>query len=228
VTDQNERVMYVPPKSMSFGHAARARNAREAWNKTRDFLERNALYELRERTSFVCPRSGEGLDEAVRDQYLSYVRSALGPEGGEPGYPSWSVRKDQFEECVELALDEDRWPRQRYGPAHFHFCYDFVWRREGATRINRDRAPNEVPKYSWLGISIGSGKVFLQPSFFFPFPFDSGELPSMLITISADVPFKFSPHHFQRVFASKEGRCYNRRKLPNGWLQSAMSVSAAK
>lgn len=222
----NEAVLYVAAKSMGFGHRARARNARAAWSKTLAFLERHTIHELGGRIGFECPRAGEGLDERVRDQYVDYVRSKLGAEGGEPGYPAWDLAASQFEQCVEVALNEDRWPRQRYGPAHLHFCYDFVWRQAGEPKITRDHAANEVPKYSWIGVSIGSGRVFLQPMFFFPYASDSKDVQSMLQAVAADLPFRFSPHHFQRVFPSKQGRIYNSRKLPRDWLQSNRPLAA--
>jgi hypothetical protein len=31
-------------------------------------------------------------EHRMRDEYLNYMRSALGPEGREPGYPAWSTR----------------------------------------------------------------------------------------------------------------------------------------
>lgn len=216
----SEAVMYVAPKSMGFGHRVRARNARAAWSKTLAFLERHTFHELRGRIRFECPRAGEGLDERVRDQYVDYVRSELGAEGGEPGYPAWDLAAHQFERSLAVALNEDRWPPQRYGPAHLHFCYDFVWCQEGEPKIMRDHAANEVPKYSWIGVSIGSARVFLQPMFFFPHACDSTEVQRMLQAIAVDLPFRFSPHHFQRVFPSKQGRSYSSRKLPPDWLQS--------
>lgn len=76
-----------------------------------------------------------------------------------------------------------------------------------------------VPKYSWMIVTIRPGKVFLQPSFFFPYPHDSDEIHSLLQAISADLPFRFSPHHFQRVYPSKSGNGYLSRKLPKDWLR---------
>jgi hypothetical protein len=216
----NEGVMYAAPKSMSFGHRARAPNARAAWSKTLAFLERHTVHELRGRIGFECPRAGDGLDERVRDQYVAYVRSELGAEGGEPRYPSWDLAGSRFEQSLEVALNEDRWPPQKYGPARLHFCYDFVWRQVGEQKIMRDHAPNELPKYSWVGVSIGSHTVFLQPMFLFPYACDSTEVQTMLQAVAVDLPFRFSPHHFQRVFPSKQGRSYNSRKLPSDWLQS--------
>jgi hypothetical protein len=216
----NEGVLYVASKSMGFGHRVRVRNARAAWSKTLAFLERHTVYELRDRISFECPRAGDGLDEGVRAQYVDYVRSELGAEGGEPGYPSWDLARGQFEHSIEVALNEDRWPPQRYGPAHLHFCYDFVWRHAGEREITRVHAPNEVPRYSWMGVSIGSGKVFLQPMLFFPYASGSTEVQRMLQAIAVDLPFRLSPHHFQRVFPSKRGCIYSSRRLPSDWFQS--------
>jgi hypothetical protein len=69
-------------------------------------------------------------------------------------------------------------------------------------------------------VSVGSGKVFLQPMLFFPYACGSTEVQGMLQAIAVDLPFRLSAHHFQRVFPSKRGCIYSSRKLPSDWFQS--------
>jgi hypothetical protein len=209
----DERVKYVPPKSMGFGHNARARTARQAWQKTLDFLDRHTLREMRREITFGFPSTAvDGPGE-----YLGHVREKLGPQTGQPPYHVWSLTSAEFELCLRLALDVDRWPRD--AEFRFSFCYDFVWRQEGVQRIPREGAMNGVPKYSWMIVTIGSRKVFLQPSFYFPHAHDSDEIHTLLQAIGSDLPFRFSPHHFQRVYAAKRGNGYVGRKLPKDWLR---------
>ena len=216
-----EQVLYHPPKSMSFGHPAGGRDARAAWQAVERFLTTHTISLLRDRVEFQCPLPSDGLDETVAREYLDYVTDKLGPQTSTGAHHVWSMDPQRLSLCLEVVFGEDRWPKQRFGPARLVFCYDFVWRRVAGEHasVERDGPRGEVPKSSFLNVLIGSQRVFVQPMFFFPFCWDSTEIKELLKTVSVDLPFRFSPHHFQRVMPSKQGNSYRALKLPKDWFQ---------
>jgi hypothetical protein len=227
--DSNEWVVYSPPKSTGFGHAARIRNARKSWPFIQKFLRDWTHFELGNRISLMV-HSAEGLvargtDHHVALERLKEARRLFGQETSAPGvFPGWDLSEKQLGEAIEFALDDDKYPNQDVAPSWLYFDYDFEWRTFAP--ISPVVSDGEQRKtYSDLGVIIGGGKVFVQPRFVFPSPWNSKRTIDFIDRIDEACPFRFRDQCFSRVLppkgkASRYGRVY---RLPKGWRKPQSS-----
>lgn len=215
-----ERVMYHPPKSVAFGHQARKRGPRLAWSMTKSFLGGFADY-----------RFGFGdlqvylpdawTSETAANASLARARELLGPE--DPRYQAkmWRFTDEgQLPSVSELALENDKWPNETRGPVALHFFYTFIWRDllvlpAGPAHPSDDQTWRA--NASHLGVSLGGGPLFLQPTFVFPFPWDSPEFAAFLAQIEPATPFRFRDQYFKRLLPSKKGGYLRSVNLKKGW-----------
>lgn len=215
-----ERVIYHPPKSVAFGHQARKRDPRLAWSMTKSFLEAFTDY----RFGFgdlQVHLPGEWTSEAAATASLTRARDLLGPE--DPRYQAkmWRFSDEgQLPSVLELALDNDKWPNETIPPVALHFFYTFVWRDltilpAGSAHQHDDQTWHAND--SNLGISLNRGPLFLQPTFVFPFPWDSPEFAEFLAQIEPAAPFRFRDQYFKRLLPSKKGGDLRSVNLKKGW-----------
>ena len=128
---------------------------------------------------------------------------------------SWNLSEELLPQAVEVALENDRWPRQKMGPIELHFSYNFTWARLGTS----DALPGQdwsfapqSPRGSMLGIVIGARPLFLQPAFLLPYTWQSDELREYLGALEEALGFKFRDGWFQHIIAAKQpGRLRYRR-----------------
>lgn len=214
-SDPNEWVVYAPPKSASFGHQSRLRDARKAWVATQEFLSTHTDYTLGHLRRMTCYGPTPQTEASIATARLVAARETLGPETSvEANHVHWDLDPEKLCAAVDFALDDDQFPKQIWGPTALHFHYWFTW-KDAESRI----APTELRNVrSGLGVRIGSAAVFLQPRFVFPAAFDSHELHSLLATVDPTTPFRFREQYFQRwLRPARKGSAGVTRKLDRNW-----------
>src|SRR5688572_5523291 len=157
----SEGLAYLPPKSVSFGHAARTRNALVAWKMTQDFLATHCIASLRNTFDFRVWTPNEWTETEPAIVSLEAARARLGPEKDVAStVRSWSLPSDMLQESLDLFFASLRLPRQQMGPVAFNVCFDLQWRA----------LPGGPSNGSRIGVFFDSASsVFLQPHFIFPF-----------------------------------------------------------
>lgn len=203
-----ECVLYEPTKDVSFGHLARAKSARAAWDLLQRFLEGRTRSSLDPVIRLQCVWPFDGPVGAF-NEFRQYANAVLGTvDRGE-----WFVDPSRFAQVLNLALDEDRWPRQKEGPAFLSFSYSFEW-----------LAATELPELPWsrsstLRINITGQRMFLAPKFIFPWAWNSEAVRQFLHDLESDLPLQLRPQYFKRMVTTKKGD-YRLLKLPRDWLGS--------
>jgi hypothetical protein len=221
--DSKEWVVYMPPKSTGFGHTSRIRDARKSWPFVQKFLRDWTHFELGKRISLTI-RSAEGLaaqgaDHHVASERLAEARGLFGQQTSAPGvFPGWSIAEKQLDEAIEFALNDDRYASQQVAPSWLYFDYDFDWKTFAPVSPIASCGEHRR-SCSDLGVIIGGGKVFLQPRFVFPSPWNSKPTVDFINRIDDACPFRFREQCFRRVLppkgkASRYGRVH---RLPKGW-----------
>jgi len=215
----DEWTEYRPPKSTSFGHAARRRDPVAAWRATVTFLRAHCLFELfpPEVTLRVWDPGRLAGREASKDA-LERMTARFGPSEAIVGGREWrldpSSQDAAVTSCARVNLD---WPKRENGPAAVTFAFRLGWRRLlDAPDTARDRLRLQDGG-STLGVAIWKRPLFLQPRFVFPLAWDSPDLARFLEEIEADCPFRFRDQYFRRLLPSRSGFMDQVRKLPGGW-----------
>jgi hypothetical protein len=227
---QEERLCYQPPKSAAYGHASRLRNPRVGWPFTVEFLEKFTIhYDYIAGIRLSCSKPGKYTDETVAINRIQAAEKIFGPVTN-AFFPEWKLTLDQLPLAIEFALDDDKWPRQDLGPVSLYFSYILLWReflvcpapsRQDVVEYMRQDKwddPGKSP-LSRLGVSLGQRRLFLQPFFQFPFPYNSETGREFLACIEENLPFRFRDQYFKRMPRSKKGTYGRMRKLPKGWRQ---------
>jgi hypothetical protein len=214
-SNRNEWVVYAPPKSASFGHQSRLRDARKAWLATQEFLNAQTDYTLGHHRRMTCYGPTPQTEAAVATARLAAARETLGPETSvETNHVHWDVDPAKLSAAVDFALDDDRYPNQNWGPTALHFHYWFTWKDAEIRGMSSELRDVR----SGLGVRIGSGAVFLQPRFVFPAAFDSHDLRTLLATVEPTTPFRFRDQYFQRwLQPTRKGSAGVTRKLDRNW-----------
>lgn len=218
-----EWLIYHPPKSVSFGHQSRIRDARKAWPATKAFLDAFTCYEIGHHRSLTCLIADELLDPTVLQQHAETARRLFGPETRAPDSRHWDLPKMLLGSAIELALDDDKFPKLPHGPTSLAFHYRFLW-----TAFCESSPGQGLPEgfdgsrscISNFGIILGGQRVFLQPTFVFPGSWQSPEVLSFLTKLEERAPFRFRDQYFKRSLPAvkkhpyRRGRMYNLKK---GW-----------
>jgi hypothetical protein len=220
VMDMTEHLIYAPSKAASFGHAPRKRDARSAWENALTFLDHHASGRFR------------------ADIYAECI-GPLGYGGGKMIFPSQQRANEAFGEPVESM---DHWCRWRLGlsdipsamnlffQAHehhrklvssftFHLSFDFRWSDIDDLTIEGSSLGFHVDDY--LGI-------FLQPTFVFPFSWNSSQHREWLRRVLDDSPFRFREQYFKRAMPTKAKNSYRVLKLAKGWLDADQQFHSSR
>lgn len=212
----SECVLYEPTKDVSFGHLARVKNARAAWDLLQRFLEGKTRSSLDSVIRLQCIWPFDGPVGAF-NEFREYANAVLGTKDcGE-----WFFDPSQFAQVLNLALDEERWPRQAEGPAFLSFSYSFEW-----------LAAKEPPKFpfavlSTLRVNITGQRMFLAPRFIFPWAWNSEPVRSFIHDLESDLPLHFRPQYFKRMVPTKKGD-FRLLKLPRDWAGIAQPMRLGK
>ncbi len=215
----SEWLIYRPPKSVSFGHQARVRDATRAWTLVDDFLKLHTDFMPGHRLIFTCYRAAEEADAMT-----AAAKAILGPETSADTHRiEWRIQPEQLSKAIELSLDAKRTPKHATSTdlsIHFSFTWK-NWVLPNAPNEPRDRR-------STLGVTIGAGSVFLQPRFVFPAAYDSAILRAFLALIEPSLPFRFRDQYFQRwLFPVGHNSSGLKRKLNKNWRSSCTAKCAS-
>jgi len=211
----DELVAYFPPKSVGHGHGSRIRDARKVWRATQQFLEIHAHAELTEPLKLTVWGASEWTDKAVSEEALEEATTLFKSAPKVSGiFSNWELPRSALSDAIEFAFRDEQRAKQSIGPVALYLSYRIEWkalpppvRRKGEHYFHGTK----------LGVSIGGRKMFFQPTFLFPLPFQSTRLHRILAQLEQDLPFKFRDDFFQRVVPKKSGEGDKLVKLPKGW-----------
>ena len=212
---QSEFVAYHPPKTVSHGHGAKARNAKKAWVATQEFLSKHTNAILSPILKVTVWGSSEWTDTAVCEQTIAEGTVAFGcPPEVSGMFNVWELPNSCLSEALAFAFKDDERPKQQLGPVSLSIWYSFEWKT--LPPVPRG-AESTFRRSCRLGVSIGGRKCFIQPTFLFSLPFDSPELIGFLSGLDADLPFVPKDEYFYRVASKKSGNGEKLIKLSRGW-----------
>ena len=213
---KNEFVVYHPPKSIGFGHHSRIRDGRKSLQFAQKFLTRNTIFNLASTIKLTVQAPSQWTNQVVSEQT---VKDAIGIFGQPKHSSYWEFSSSLLPEALEFAFADEQRPKQALGPVLISFSYQFEW--EQAPARSNDFNKRFYNKGSTLGILIGSRKFFLQPTFIFPWVYDTQELHEFLIGLEPELPFRFRDDYFKRVVPTKDGKSERLLKLPKSWLHGS-------
>jgi hypothetical protein len=131
----------------------------------------------------------------------------------DPLVREWTLSSDQQMQAVAFSLHDASRPKQPIGPTWLSFSYDFWWKPHPTLPVMD--CPGEG---SYLGVIHGGGKLFLQPTFRFPFGDTSQAFTEFIGHIQMHLPFQVREANFQSMRPSAKALRPQFRKLPTGWL----------
>ncbi len=207
-------IFYHPPKSSSFGHAPSSRDPRKGWLQTLKFLESLTQYTLRPNLDLRIPFYPKWSDPEVINTCIQDATELFGAPDKIEGELScsWVLPASRLSEAVEFALADSTRPRQEIGPTWLSFSYDFSWKPHPTLQ----NQPN-FGEGSNLGVIHGGRRLFLQPTFRFPFESVTPELTEFLSHVQSYLPFRFRESCFSTLLPTKDGKSFRVRKLTPGW-----------
>lgn len=210
-----EWLCYHPPKSVSFGHQSRIRDARRAWSMTQRFLNRLTEFELgKGEIQLRCIRRDHGVDEAIGSPRIEEARQRFGRDPyGHEVHALWTIGPSDLEAAIAFALDDDRYPKQPGGPTMLHFWYLFRWKE--FEPIYRTLPPNSSDRFCSLGLHFGGHRLFLQPDLVIPASWDSQVAREFIARIEPDLPFRLRDQYFRRMFLARGD--HGSSKLSKTW-----------
>lgn len=222
-----EWVLYRAPKSVSFGHQSKPREARRCWPVIQRFLaELTTQSSLGDRIILGCEGGSGGTQtDFAHMPRADEARLQFGPETSEPRYfPQWKLDPSQLEVAIQFALDDDKFPKQKIGPTTLYFSYSFSW-VEFQGHLRNAEKEDARTRASSLGIHVGGGGIFLQPHFIFPAPWTSEALKAFVARIEPLMPFRLRDQYFQRMMPIKgSGKRWGKTlKLDKQWRRQALS-----
>ena len=179
------------------------------------FLAELTTFTLGSRIELTCHGAGAQTDTAVAAARLDEARRCFGPESASEfhrTHPHWTLSESQVTAAVQFALDDDSFPEQPLAPSWLTFNYQFCWngfdRISGATSATESRNP-----MSSLGLIFGRSRLFLQPTFIYPAPWNSEPLKDFIDRTEATVPFRFRDQYFKRWLPPQSPRTKFGRQL---------------
>lgn len=219
-----EWVVYHPPKSAAFGHHSTPRDPRKAWPLLERFLAGLDGVELGHFVELTCYEGGKWTDTAVAERRINDARLSFGPILNPTSpHPRWKISETQLPTAIQFALDDDKFPKQQWGPVSLSFYYKFLW-PEFERRPYWVAEAEKRPRQSSLSVSMGARKLFLQPIFVFPAPWNSKFLRDYISRLEQMVPFRFRDQYFKRWVPAKKAGFGRMLKLPASWRDSHTST----
>jgi hypothetical protein len=172
-TETGEWVIYHPPKSVSFGHQSRTRDPRRAWPIVEQFMAASTQFTLGNHIELICLWPETLVDSEAAMARIQEARQLFGAEVNSPGtHPRWIINESQIASAIQFALDNYNFPREQFGPARFYFSYQFLW-NEFEWHSRKTTVSHARKRTSTLGVMIDNERLFLQPNFVFPAPWNS-------------------------------------------------------
>ena len=140
IADVEEWVVYHLPKSVSHGQASRIRDPRKAWPAVQKFLTALTQVTLDPRVLLMCLEI-EPLEVAAAR--IDEARRRFGPETAQSPTLVWTLSETQLASAIDFALDDDKFPRQAFGPSLVTFSYRFFWNAFVSDPVEENRAERD-------------------------------------------------------------------------------------
>jgi hypothetical protein len=217
--DAEEWVVYQLPKSVSHGQVSRIRDPRKAWPAVQKFMTSLTRATLNPRITLTCLQTEPREVAAAR---TDEARRCFGPETEQGRTSVWTLSEAQLTPAIDFALDDDKFPRQAFGPSLVTFGYRFFWNAFdlAATEANGaglDRAS------SFLAVTVGQRRMFLQPHFVYPAGWNTPSLRDFLDRSEPLVPLQFRDQCFKRWLSPEKPPNRSRLlRLDPGWRQQPL------
>ncbi len=212
-----EWTRYSPPKARAFGHPATIGDPGKAWGQLAHFFERHTVCGEMLFMSLTIDAREPCWTPASLQLALDSLTAANGPPRElSSGMHLWGgdcqdrVTPDTLQLVLQVA---SRTPWMKVHRSQFlrlHFCIDFFWRDGSESQVPPARFVTAwTPRYAYsnLGVTI-SDRLFVQPSFWFPYPWGSSSLRALLTEISPSLPFTFRADYFKRALLNKRGDAF--------------------
>jgi hypothetical protein len=124
--------------------------------------------------------------------------------------------------AIELALDDDKFPKQEAGPSllriHYRFCWNEFGAEQGMTNESESRRILSI-----LGVTMGQQRLFLQPRFVYPAAWNSNALKDFIGRSEWIAPFRFRDQYFKRWFPPQRRVQHGRiLKLGSTWRRGSV------
>jgi hypothetical protein len=195
-TGQDEWTIYRVPKSQHFGHHARIKDFQRAWQTTAAFLDEFTTRTLGKHIELRMTAIPELVDADKAAQGVAEARRLFGSED-DPTAPvrRWDyLAHEHLPRAIEFKLAHADWPIM------LTYSYSFAWRDLA------DRQPPEAEigydadwrdNASMLGVIFNEklltfeNRLFLQPTFRFPFPRRSPDFEKFFERVEKACPFRF-------------------------------------
>jgi hypothetical protein len=214
-------IAYHPPKSRSHGHGPRARTPRKAWSATQDFLREHTTFELQRPLDLTLWASARLFDESTIEAARSKATSMFGPVTTASGeFLKWELPVFRLDEALDFVLDGDHPTDEKagIGPIDLYVSYLFKWN----AMSNPEVLPSEhFTRGNFLGVSISTRRLFIQPTFLFEAPERDWQFIANLQQLEAAMPFVPNDMYYYRIEPKKTGRGEKLVKLHNGWKSVA-------
>jgi len=189
-----EWVTYHLPKSVSHGQASRIRDPRKAWPAIEEFLATLTQATLHPHIFLMCLPIQPPEVVAAR---IDEARRCFGPETAHGPNSMWTLDVSQLTSAIDFALDDDKFPRQAFGPSLVNFGYRFYWNAfdHYATEVSGVE-PERAS--SFISVTLGQRRTFLRPDFVYPAAWNAQPLRDFLDRTEPLVPFQFRDKCFKR------------------------------
>ncbi|MCC9598886.1 MULTISPECIES: hypothetical protein [unclassified Rubrivivax] len=216
MTTPSEFVAYHPPKSVSHGHGSRARNARRAWAATEEFIFKHTQANLSPTLRVKVWGPSEYTDATVFERAIEEGIVAFGSSPTVSGiFSVWELTNANLPQALEFAFKDEERPKQQLGPVDLYVSYSFEWK--SLPPVPRGPDSSHFARGCRIGVSIGSRRCFIQPTFLFSLPSSSPELIHFLSELEPDLPFVPKDEYFCRVVPKKSDGGEKLVKLHRGW-----------
>jgi hypothetical protein len=218
-TDAEEWVVYQLPKSVSHGQASRIRDPRKAWPAVQKFMTALTRSTLGPHVTLTCLRTEPREVAAAR---IEEARRCFGPETEHGQTSVWRLSAAQLTSAIDFALDDDKFPRQKFGPSLVTFSYRFFWKAfdRDATEVN---GAGRDPASSVLVVTVGQRRTFLQPHFVYLAAWNAPSLRDFIDRSEPLVPFQFRDQCFKRWLSPEKPPNRSRLlRLAPGWRQQPL------
>jgi hypothetical protein len=216
-----EWTAYRPPKKAKFGHNARRRDPRAAWDETKAFLANDCISVLQPTIELSCWETRFLTSRGAFEAGLREAERRFGaPHSRQRGCRRWQLGPSELEAGLAACRINAAWPGENLGPLTIQAWYLIAWRGYAAqdvtpaTLLESEAARTTA---SMLGVSVWRQRLFLQPHFLFPVAWDSQALRDTLASLELRCPFRLREQYFQRLLPSKAGEYTVVRRLPKGW-----------
>ena len=214
------RIAYHPPKSVSHGHGPKVRGGRKAWEAVQTFLREPAISVLRTPLKLTIWDPSQWTEQVVVEDARQDATKAFGPVTTvSGGFFNWELPADRLQEALAFALADELRPKQQLGPVALYVSYSFTWRfMPNQHGVESDQF---FGKGNSIGVSVGSRRVFIQPTFVFGSSEHDKEFIRRLQELEAAMPFKPNERYYSRVEHKKSGPGEKLVKLSPGWRSAA-------